>query len=89
MRNGSWRVQVRRKGKYASRVFKLKTHAGEWAVETERLIDLGCDPSFGKTGDPRTVADLVDLHVSDPLEVGKPLRRSKRAVLEALKRDAS
>jgi hypothetical protein len=86
-RQGHWRAQVRRKGKYASQTFRLKTHADEWVVETERLIDLGGEPSNHRIRYPKTIADLVDLHVSDLHEVGRPLRRSKRAVMEALKRD--
>ena len=84
---GTWRAQVRRKGKYASQTFKLKTLADVWVVETERLIDLGGEPSKRQQGTPRTVADLVDLHMSDLQEVGRPLRRSKHAVMRALKRD--
>jgi len=84
---GNWRAQVRRKGKYASRTFRLKSHATEWIIETERLIDIGCDPVPNKFGNPRTFADLVELHIADLLEVGKPIRRSKRAVLKALKRN--
>ena len=76
---------MRRKGKYASQTFRLKTHASEWIVETERLIDIGCDPVSHKVGNPRTIADLIELHIADLLEVGKPIRRSKRAVLNALK----
>lgn len=41
-KQGTWRAQVRRKGKYASRTFRLKTLASEWVSETERLIDMGC-----------------------------------------------
>lgn len=41
----SWRAQVRRKGKYASQTFKLKTLADEWAIETERLIDTAVNRS--------------------------------------------
>ena len=33
----------------------------------------------------RTFGDLIDLHVQDMHEVGKPPRRSKAAVMEALK----
>jgi len=84
---GTWRAQVRRKGKYASQTFRLKTHADEWVVETERLIDLGGEPSMRRAGNSKTVADLIDVHTTDLKEVGKPLRRSKRAVLNALKRD--
>ena len=33
----------------------------------------------------RSFGDVIDLHVQDMLEVGKIIRRSKRAVLESLK----
>jgi integrase len=83
----TWRALVRRKGKYASRTFRNKSLADEWAVETERLIDIGMEPS--KTGhkQTKTFGDLINLHITDLQEIGKPIRRSKRAVLEALKRD--
>lgn len=54
---------------------------------TERLIDLGGEPTSRKARKALTVADLIDVHVTDLQEVGKPIRRSKRVVLEALKRD--
>ena len=47
-KEGTWRPQVRRKGKYASQTFRLKTLADEWIVENERLIDIGMEPSRGK-----------------------------------------
>ncbi|MCP4098043.1 MAG: site-specific integrase [Planctomycetaceae bacterium] len=86
-KEGSWRALVRRKGKYASQTFKLKTLANEWVVETERLIDIGAEPYKGKIQRRKSIGDLIDLHISDLLEVGKPIRRSKRAVLESLKKD--
>lgn len=86
-KEGTWRAQVWRKGKYASRAFPLKTHANEWAIETERLINLGHEPSKHDLKRINTIHDLVELHIRDLLEVGKPIRRSKRAVLEAIKRD--
>ncbi|WP_421950788.1 site-specific integrase [Pelagibacterium sp.] len=86
-KEGTWRALVRRKGKYASQTFRLKSLANEWAIETERLIDIGGEPSHRQIRDAKTIADLVDLHVSDLHEVGRPLRRSKQAVMEALKRD--
>ncbi|MEQ8401250.1 MAG: site-specific integrase [Silicimonas sp.] len=86
-KQGHWRAQVRRRGKYASNTFRLKSHADAWVVETERLIDLGGEPDKRRHGSPKTVADLVDLHMSDLQEVGRPLRRSKHAVMRALKCD--
>ena len=84
-KEGSWRALVRRKGKYASRTFRVKSLADEWVVETERLIDLGGEPSKNGSGKAKTIGDLIDLHFADLQEVRKPLRRSKRAVLNALK----
>ena len=49
-KEGSWRALVRRKGKYASRTFGVKSLADEWVVETERLIDLGGEPSKNGSG---------------------------------------
>lgn len=40
-REGSWRAQVRRKGRYASKTFRLKGSAQEWARDTEHSIDQG------------------------------------------------
>ena len=86
-KEGAWSAQVRRKGKYASGTFRLKSLANEWTTETERLIDLSCDPYKRIDRNPKTVADLIDIHISDLQEIGTPLRRSKRAAMEALKRD--
>lgn len=72
-KQGTWRAQVRRKGKYASRTFRLKTLASEWASETERLIDIGCELRSRKVGTARTIADLIDLHIEDLLDVGEVL----------------
>ncbi|MCP4315409.1 MAG: hypothetical protein GY789_05110 [Hyphomicrobiales bacterium] len=57
------------------------------SIETERQIDAGSEPVKSYKGAPKTISDLVDIHIDDLKEVGKPLRRSKRAVLDALKRD--
>ena len=43
-KQGTWRDQVRRNGKYASCTFAVKSLADEWAIETERLIDQGSEP---------------------------------------------
>ena len=86
-KEATWRAVVRRKGKYACKTFRLKTHANEWVLEAERLIDQGGEPSTKRIRNPKTLTHLIDLHITDLQAVGKTLRRSKRAVLEALKRD--
>ena len=84
---GTWRALVRRKGKYVSRTFRLKSLAQEWVRETEHLIDIGCEPGKRTLSGRRTIGALVDLHLEDLREVGRPIRRSKMAVMEAFKRD--
>ena len=83
--SGNWRAQVRRKGVYASETFRRHKDAQEWALATERRIDLGEPASRSKTKDPTTLGDLIDLHVTDMKEVLRAPRRSKAFTLDALK----
>jgi len=46
LKSGSWRVQVRRKGKYVNNTFLRRKDAEEWALETERRIDRGEPKKF-------------------------------------------
>ena len=39
--SGNYRVQVRRKGQYASKTFRRKADAYAWALEAERRSDQG------------------------------------------------
>ena len=39
--SGNYRVQVRRKGQYASKTFRRKADAYAWAREAERRSDQG------------------------------------------------
>ena len=86
-KEGSWRAIVRRKGRYASKTFRLKGQAKDWARDTEFSIDQGGEVTTPASSKLRTFGQLIDLHVRDLKEVGKPIRRSKQAVLESLKRD--
>lgn len=83
--SGNWRAQVRRKGVYASETFRRHKDAQEWALATERRIDLGDAPRRSKVKDPTTFGDLIDLHVTDMKEVRRAPRRSKAFTLDALK----
>lgn len=83
--SGNWRAQVRRKGSYSADTFRRRKDAEEWALNTERCIDQGITPKQRPNGPAKTFGDLIDLHIHDLYEVGKPLRRSKAAVMEALK----
>jgi integrase len=85
--SGSWRAQVRRKGRYVSQSFARRRDAQEWALKMERRVDRGESVSETRPDHINTVADLVDLHVADMLEVGKLVGRSKAYSLGKLRDD--
>jgi hypothetical protein len=85
--SGHWQVQIRRKGRKASETFIRHDHAREWAIETEAQIDRGRAPSGKRARNAKTLGALIDLHIDDMKEVGRPLRRSKSATLEMLHRE--
>jgi integrase len=84
-RGGKWRVQIRRDGHSLSKTFHLKSAAEEWARTAEHSIDREISPSIHKISRKDTFASLIDLHIEDLGAVGKPLRRSKDAVLRRLR----
>jgi integrase len=81
--SGSWRVQVRRKGKYVSETFLRRGDAELWGRSVETKIDRG-EPLHACGDANATFGDLVELHRKDLAEVGKALGRSKAASLELL-----
>ena len=84
LNSGSWRAQVRRKGKYVNETFLRRKDAEEWALEVERRIDRG-EPAFARSSrDAKTFGDLIRLHREDLQEVGKRIGRSKAASLAFL-----
>ncbi|MCP3398989.1 site-specific integrase [Bradyrhizobium sp. CCGB20] len=85
--SGNWRVQVRRKNRYVSETFRRRKDGEEWALDMECNIDRKGSPKPRAAVRAKTFADIIDLHIEDMLEVGRPPRRSKAAVLEALKDD--
>jgi integrase len=86
LNSGSWRVQVRRKGKYVNETFLRRKDAEEWALEVERRIDRG-EPSVARSSrGAKFFGDLVRLHREDLQEVGKRIGRSKEASLVSLER---
>lgn len=85
--SGSWRAQVRRKGRYVSQSFVRRRDAEEWALKMERRVDRGESVSKRRPDQINTIADLVDLHIDDMREVGKLLRRSKAYSLQKLRQD--
>jgi hypothetical protein len=84
LKSGSWRAQVRRKGKYVNETFLGRKDAEEWALEVERRIDRGEPAMAQRSRDAKTIRDLIQLHRDDLQEVGKPIGRSKSASLTLL-----
>jgi hypothetical protein len=85
--SGAYRVQVRRKGRYASETFLRRDDAQKWACQAETLVDQGLPPNRSSVARLHTFGDLVELHITDMCAVGKPPRRSKVATLATLRRD--
>ncbi len=84
LNSGSWRAQVRRKGKYVNETFLRRKDAEEWALEVERRIDRG-EPAIARSSrDAKTFGDLIKLHREDLQEVGKRIGRSKGVSLTFL-----
>ncbi|WP_439374768.1 hypothetical protein [Bradyrhizobium sp. DASA03120] len=83
--SGNWRVQVRRKNRYVSETFRRRKDGEDWALDIERNIDRSGSPKPRAAVQAKTFGDIIDLHIEDMHEVGRPPRRSKAAVLEALK----
>ena len=84
--SGNYRVQVRRKGQYASKTFRRKADAYAWALEAERRTDQGRAIKAPKITGFNTFGQLIDLHIVDMMEVGKPLGRSKELALRTLRK---
>ena len=86
LKSGSWRVQVRRKGRYVSETFLRREDARRWATDAEHQVDRGDTPTPSRIARLKTFGDLIDLHIYDMREVGKAPGRSKDATLQMLKR---
>ncbi len=56
LKSGSWRVQVRRKGKDVNNTFLRRKDAEEWALGAERRIDRG-EPTI-RCREAKTFSDL-------------------------------
>jgi integrase len=83
-RKGSWRVQVRRGRRSWNKTFRMKADADVWAREIERAVDLDIDPTASRITTKDSFASLINRHIDDLATYGKPLRRSKEAVLRRL-----
>lgn len=67
-----------------------ETHGCDDSVHTGRahvatITKLTSECRSRRRADPTTFGDLIDLHLADMAEVGKPPRRSKAICLDALK----
>ena len=71
LKSGSWRVQIRRKGQYASQTFRSRTDAKRWATAVERQIDASHYRAEPREQKVQFVADIIDLHVNDMRAVGR------------------
>jgi hypothetical protein len=84
LKSGSWRVQVRRKGKYVNETFLRRKDAEEWGIDIERRIDRQEPTTTHKSRNVQLFGDLITLHRQDLREVGKNVGRSKAASLTFL-----
>ena len=71
LKSGNYRVQIRRKGQYASKTFRRKADADAWALDAERRSDQGRAinaaiitdfNSFDQLIDPPIVGDFRGTH---------------------------
>lgn len=83
-RKGNWRAQVRRGGRSLIKTFRMKADAEAWARDIERAIDRDLDPTARRVTTKDSFASLINGHIDDLGTYGKPLRRSKEAVLRRL-----
>lgn len=86
-RKGSWRAQVRRGRRSLTKTFRMKADAEAWARDVERAIDQDVDPTNSHLTTKDTFATLITWHIRDLATYGKPLRRSKEAVLRRLENE--
>jgi hypothetical protein len=80
-RKGAWRVQVRRGRRSWNKTFRMKADGEAWARDIESAADRGVDPLASRITTKDSFASLINRHMGDLATYGKPLRRSKEAVL--------
>jgi integrase len=85
--SGSWRVQVRRKGRYVSETFLRRDDALRWSRLAELSVDRNETPVSTRIGRLTKFGELIKLRIEDMTAVGKPPRRSKAATLDMLQRE--
>ncbi|WP_413992883.1 LysR substrate-binding domain-containing protein [Labrys okinawensis] len=85
--SGSWRVQIRRRGRYVSETFQRCDDARRWALGADVQAHPGETPTSSRITKIKTFGELVDFHIQDMTAVGKTPLRSKAAALDLLKRE--
>jgi integrase len=85
--SGYWRAQVRRKGQYVSRSYRIKVEAETWAIDAERALTTGMSTNSISIDRRTSFGTLIEVHIKDSKEIGRPLLRSKAMCLEKLKSD--
>ncbi len=85
--SGSWRAQIRRKGRYVSETFLRRDNAIRWSRLAELSEDRNETPVSSRIGRLTKFGELIKLHIEDMTDVGKPPRRSKAATLDMLQRE--
>jgi hypothetical protein len=83
-RKGGWRVQVRRGRRSWNKTFRMKADGEAWARDIESAADRGVDPLASRITTKDSFPSLINRHMGDLATYGKPLRRSKEAVLRRL-----
>lgn len=69
--SGSWRIQIRRKGRYASETFLRRDDARRWAPRPSAKVNRGENPNESRIARLTILGDLIDLHIHDMCDVGK------------------
>jgi hypothetical protein len=85
--SGSWRAQVRRKGRYVSETFLRRDDALRWSRLAELSVDRNETPVSDRIDRLTKFGELLRLPIEDMTAVGKPPRRSKAATLDMLQRE--
>lgn len=81
--SGNWRVQVRRRGRYATRTFREKGDAETWSRALEREIDL--TTRTASNWDRRTFSELIDIYLQDMQESGRHVTATRRLYLDSVR----
>ncbi|CAM5761265.1 hypothetical protein LMIY3S_00081 [Labrys miyagiensis] len=63
--SGSWRVQIRRRGRYINETFQRREDAWRWALGADVKADRGEAPISSRIARLKTFGELIDLHIKD------------------------